>query len=755
MFVLGLVLEKYIEGTVFITVLLFLCGIFYVFSERFEKRQRIVVFGMFFCCAVGVFFMKADVWKKESEIKASIGKSIMIQGVICERPVQREGYIEYTLKDVRIDGNRVSTRFLVRDELEYNFGDKVVVSGVLELPRAMRNRGGFDYRMYLRTKNVWGIVDAERSALVEKNQIFFLERFGYWVREKCEEFAFSSMPEKEAGILHALLVGDDTFLSEDISEAYKASGMVHLLVVSGSHVAFFVMFFTYIFSMFSTDKKVIPFLLAGVIILYVYVTGSSVSVIRAGIGSILLLLSKFLGRKNDALTSLFFVGFLILFCNPMTIYSLSFQLSFAGVLGILIGYPRLKKWFSRLPKWIGESMALTIAAQIFVTPILVCQFYTIYLSGVVSNLFAMSLSGVIMMLGFAAFFIWFLIPPLGVLVNKVTYCLIVLMNWIAEFFAGLDFLCYTMVAPNVVWVALYFMWVLCLLGMWSVKKRVLGFCTLVVLVVEICFGWINFGLEINFIDVGHGDSIFMVLPDKRTVLIDTGGGYWIGEKEYNAGSDTVVPYLLNRGYRHVDMIVITHFDEDHVGGLSEVLEVIDTDVVAVSVHAKEKERYSEIAALAKEHGFVVKELEAGMAFSLGDVRFDVLSPYRGVRFEEENEDSVCLMCEYDGVKMLFTGDLEVEGETYLLERGVSVDADILKVGHHGSITSSTEDFVEAVTPRVSVISVGMRFKSLPGKAVLERLQAVGSKIYRTDLQGEISICVKNGSISVDTCVDME
>lgn len=755
MFGAGLICEKYIEGTVLITVLLFLCGILCNFCERFEKRQRISLFVMLFCCGAGFFFMKADCGIKEEKIGEFVGTFTEVQGVVCERPIRQEGRIQYTIKNVCIEGKRVPVKLLIRCTEEYDFGDEVIFGGILELPKGMRNRGGFDYRTYLKTKNIWGMLKAEKAEKVAEHRIFFLERFGYWVREKCEEFVFNSMPVKEGGVLQALWVGEDEFLEDELSEDYKEAGMVHLLVVSGSHVAFFILLFTYILSVFEPDKRGMPFFLIAVIILYVFITGSSVSVVRAGIGAIFLLLSKFLGRKSDSLTSLFLVAFLILLCNPMAIYSLSFQLSFAGVLGILIAFPKLKCYLGGLPRKIGECLAVTMAAQIFVTPILVCQFHTLSLSGLFSNLFAVPLSGIIMMLGFAAFFIWFFLPPLGLLLNKITYCLILLMNGIAEFFAGLDFLSYTVVTPKLSFVMLYYLWMLCLFGFWRIRKRFLGMITGAVLLIELFLGWIPSGLEINFIDVGHGDSIFMVLPDKRSVLIDTGGGYWIGEKEYNAGRDTVAPYLLSRGYRHVDMMVITHFDEDHVGGLAEILEVIDTDVVAVSVHAKEKERYSEIAMLAKKHGFVVKELAAGSAFSLGDVRFDVLSPFREVKAESENNDSVCLMCEYEGVKMLFTGDLEATGEDVLLQRGVSVDADILKVGHHGSVTSCSEEFVKAVTPRVSVISVGTRFKSLPGKSVLKRLEEVGSRVYRTDLQGEVSIRVRKGSISVDTCVNMD
>ena len=755
MFVVGLSLEKYIEGTVFITVLLFLCGIFYCFFDRLERREKITLFLMLFCVGAGFLFMRVDCEKKTAEVEEYLRETIEVQGVICEKPVFREGYIEYTLKRVYLDKKRVSSRVLVRCNAECVFGDEIVLSGVFKFPKTIRNRGGFDYKEYLRSQNVWGIVEGEKAEVIGKNKIFILERFGNWVRNKCKEFAFSSMPEREAGILQALLVGDDSFLSVEVSEAYKASGMVHLLVVSGSHVAFIIVLFTYFFSVFELDKRWTPFLLMGAILLYVFITGSSVSVIRAGVGSIFLLLSKVWGRKNDALTSLFLVAFVVLLGNPMTIYSMSFQLSFAGVLGILLGYPRLKVLFGELPKWLGEPFAVTLAAQLFVTPILVCGFYTIYVSGLFSNLFAMSLSGIIMMLGFVAFFIWFLIPPLGTLINQVTYWLIMLMNWIAEFFAGLDFLCYTVVAPSFVEVFLYYLWLLCLLGVWKVKKRFLGLVSVVVLFVMLCINWWNSGWEVNFIDVGHGDSSFMVLPDKRSVLIDAGGGYRIGEKEYNAGSDTIVPYLLERGYKHVDMVVITHLDEDHVGGLSKILEVIDIDVLIVSEHVKTKKRYSEIGELAKRYDFVVKELVAGAKFALGEVKFEVLSPYKEIKYSSENDESLCLMCEYDGIKMLFTGDLEESGEKYLLERGVLVDADVLKVGHHGSVTSSSESFVKAVSPKVSVVSVGTRFKSLPGKVVLDRLENIGSKVYRTDLMGEVSVVVKNGSIFVETRVDME
>lgn len=757
MFMTGLICYDYISGTVLFTVLLFLCGILFgadKFLGCFSSHDRVIVFGMVFCFIFGFLFMKCNVWLKVSEFSESVDKRVSVCGVICEKPVEKNGYVEYKIKSASLNGNYVSIEFIVRCDKDYEFGDKVVFNGVLQLPKTIRNRGGFDYRKYLQTQNVWGIVRAEKSELIAKNEIFILERFGYLIREKCEEFVFGSIPEKEAGILQALLVGDDSFISDDVENYYKDSGMIHLLVVSGSHVAFFVLFFTYIFSVFDVDKRVMPFLLTVIIILYVFITGCSVSVLRAGIGSIFVLMSKFFGRKSDSLTSLFLVAFLILWCNPLTIFSLSFQLSFAGVFGILLCYPKFNMWFRRLPKFLGESLSLTLAAQSFVAPILVCQFYTFSFSGLFSNIFAVSLSGVIMMVGFTAFFMWFLIEPLGVLLNQVTYLMVLLMNLIAKFFGGLEFLNYTVTRPNAVLVILYCLCMFCVFTDFEISKKLLCYITAFVLVIEFCVNFFDCGLEINFIDVGHGDSIFIVLPDNRTVLIDTGGGYWIGDKEYNAGSDTVVPYLLARGYSHVDMIVITHFDEDHVGGLSEVLKDITTDVIAVSVHSVEKVRYSEILDLQREYGFVVKALGAGMSFSLGEVNFEVVSPFVERNGVDENNDSVCLMCEYDGIKVLFTGDLESEGERYLIEHGVALDADILKVAHHGSTTSTTAEFVEAVSPRISVISVGTRFKSLPGKDVLTRLVESGSEVYRTDLQGEVSVKIRNGSILTECCVDI-
>jgi len=241
-------------------------------------------------------------------------------------------------------------------------------------------------------------------------------------------------------------------------------------------------------------------------------------------------------------------------------------------------------------------------------------------------------------------------------------------------------------------------------------------------------------LAIDFIDVGHGDSILITNRDK-SILIDSGGSYISNGVQYDMGESRVAPFILDKGIKKIDLLVLSHLDEDHFGGLESITEMLDVDIIMIGDTQHEEEKYNELVEIAKKEKAELVKLKAPKKFKIDDIKFEVINPFG--ESIDENNDSLAIMMEYKDKKILFTGDMEKEAEKRLLEKGINLQADILKVGHHGSGTSTTKEFVEAVKPEYTIISVGTRFKSIPSKDVLKYLE--GSKVYRTDRDGGITI----------------
>jgi len=253
-------------------------------------------------------------------------------------------------------------------------------------------------------------------------------------------------------------------------------------------------------------------------------------------------------------------------------------------------------------------------------------------------------------------------------------------------------------------------------------------------------------LRIHFLDVGEGDSILIQTPRDNTVLIDT-GNFISGFK--------VVEYLKKHDIHNLDYLIFTHHDLDHIGGAFFILQMVDVGKVCdngqdLTEHIKSSDIYrwyEELVRKNTDYGV----LKAEDKFLLDGVSFEVLWPIRPFIFSSFNANSLVIMIEYKKNKCLLTGDFNAVAERELLKKTPGLKADILKVGHHGSFDASSEEFLKAVSPKISVISVNKdNIRGYPSEAVLRRLQALNTKIYRTDLNGDIIINIKdNGEIKVD------
>jgi len=779
MFSLGCLLVNNLLEIVFIAISLFLCEIFINMSKCREfcktnvflkKNCKINFFSLAVILVMGFVFASYFGNIRLKEIYKYDNSNGILIGTVKDKGVYKGSYWQYIVGNNKINGEKIKSNILVRSKSKLNFGDKISTIANFNLPAKIRNTGGFDYSNYLKTLGIYMTAEIQDTSVLAKLNINLIEKISYVISCKVKKFSNENLEDNKKGILNALIIGDESEISSKIEEQYKKAGMIHLLVVSGGHVVFLIMLLECFFKLFNVSKKSSKYITISVIILYIFITGATPSIVRAGVVCIILKISEIIGRENDGYTTLFFVLLLILLKNPFSIFSLSLQLSFLGVFGIVMLYPMIKEKLIFLPSFIADSLSLTTSAFLFVTPVIAYNFNTIYLSGFISNIFTLPLSGFIMMSGMILFIVYFVFPFIVPFFMKIVSFCIYLMNLSAEIFSNIDFLTYYTITPTKVSIVLYYLLVLCIfaknqdtsmleensLMLYKRKlirirkeKIVISFIVLLLIFSAIKIS-INKDLEISVIDVGHGDSILIETPCGKNILVDTGDSYIRGDRVYDMGESTVVPYLLDKGIKTLDLLILTHLDSDHIGGYESILKVIDVKTLGISINSTKKEKYNEIIDMAKKGNIKIKSLKRGDTYAFGDTIIKILLPQKVDKVENENNDSIVFLLEHANKKALFVGDLEKEGEELLMDLEKDLKVDILKVGHHGSNTSSSKDFVEKTNPKIALISVGNRFPSVPGKEVLKRFSSIYTKVYRTDEKGEIKVKINRNTIKVET-----
>ncbi len=756
-FMIGVILNKSIVWIALFAVL-FLS--YFVVKKEYKLLVLLISVPFF----MGNGYMRIYEFIHTYEIEEYNGVETKIVGTVYEVVNDKT----YLIKDVFINDKKIKSNVRITSN-GLEFGDRIFGSAKLKIPDLPRNTGGFDYRRYLKTQEIYLTGVTQEVKIIGKNQLNFIEEMSESFRKKVRDFAENTLDKETSGILQALVVGDDREIDENIEQEYKKAGMVHLLVVSGGHISFLIMLVTYILEFINIGKNKSKYAMIFIIIIYIFITGCTPSVLRAGIATIIITVAGLIGRSNDTLTTIGFVALILILENPNTVYSLSFELSFVGAIGIILGYPKLNEIIKKaLPEKVSEAVSLTISAQLFVTPITLYNFNTIYLGGLISNIFSMSLAGIIMMYGILLFPIYLLIPPFGKALAVPLELLIKIMNKIANIFSDIPGFNYTLPTPSLLQIAIYYMVLFYVLDIDErifikritnlpqisqkngYKKLITIFCGVMsILIVAFAANILPNPLEIAMIDVGHGDSILITTPHRKCILIDTGDSYVSNGKRYDMGERTVLPYILKKGFSKIDFLILSHLDSDHIGGFNSIISNIKVDKVGISINNKVKEKGENIEKIIESHSKKIY-LKKGQKFTIDGIKFTVLAPKKVKEVTDENNDSIVILMEYQGIKTLFMGDMESGAEEELIKDNRDLDVDVLKLGHHGSITSTTEKLVKITTPEISLISVGTRFKSIPSETVLNRLRSVNSKVYRTDKMGEVIVKISNSKLYAET-----
>ncbi len=681
----------------------------------------------------------------------------------------------------------VSAKFLIRFQklVPLRYGRQVTLTGVLQQPQDKRNPGGFNYRAYLARQGIVGIIDAKGLLRIGEQGGFlplsWIEALRIRTERVIDHIYTTSgtiEPSLHAQLLKGILLGKRSDLPTETLDIFRNSGTFHVLAVSGLHVGLVAMFCYLGFSCFRLPQKVICLLTIAAVLIYACLIGFRPSVFRASLMAILFLFATLMDRDADLFNLLAFAALVLLLLNPLQMWDVGFQLSFIAVAAIVYFVPKMEKPLRRLwenedgspsegsvsvltrfrhrvVKWLVLSYLVTLAAQIGTTPLIGYHFFRAYPLGLIVGPFAVGLVSLIVAVGMASVCVGFIWLPLTALLALFNHAIISVFLGLIGIF-GQTWGIVKLTPPTV---GVFVLYIAFFLGIahWRYVYRhwriasLIGLSVLAICVWDTAFHEKGRLLEVVTLDVGQGDAAFIRFPDNRTLLIDGGiqRSYYDPKKQrwvdYDVGKRVIEPYLDFRGIRRLDMVVLTHPDIDHGGGLGHILENFEVGrVLGISDMPLNSETHRRLHAIVNANDIPYAFPFAGKIELTPTATLNLLHPMDAASTnlldQDRNDDSLVMKLTYGEVDILFTGDIGKQAETRLIASGQDLRSEILKVPHHGSRTSSSAAFIRAVEPRYAIFSLGQSSQyQFPHADVVARYRARGCVQLRTDTAAAITL----------------
>lgn len=744
-YIIGILWELYLSINIAPFAIAILC-IYFVFSNKMEILKKInitILFVFLIPMVISNNIMICLDNRYENLYRNIEDESEFIVTIISDK-TEKEYNNNYVARVESINGDYKykNTKLILKisnnSSIQLKYGDKIFLKGIYSEPEIQRNYKGFDYSQYLRTQKIFGIVTyMDNIEILKSSNLNIIKMIANKINNKMKVNLQKTFEEKEANFLIGILLGDNKNIDEEIKENFRNSGLYHILAVSGTHMSYIILGIVLLLNKTNISKAKKNILKIMGICFFGLITNSSVSVIRAGIMAILAITAQIFWRKNDIINSVCVSMIIILIDNPYNLINVSFQLSYGGVIGIVLLNNRYLELLKRINirEKLANKISVILSAQTMIIPIMILQYNTLSCSFLIANILTADIIGMIIIMGFLTLFISFVSIKVSNCFAIIVSVLIKSLIKIAEICAELPLSKILIVTPSMITVILYYVVVLMSANVSKNKiqefikkhyaniRKFLLISIIIIVLVYIC-SYVQRNLKIYFIDVGQGDSSLIITPNNKKILID-GGGSETNTSTYDVGEDTLVPYLLDRKISKLDFIMISHFDADHCGGIIAVLNSIKVKNIIISKQIEENNNFKTIINIAKNKKVNIIVVKKGDVINVdNNVEIKILYPENKLYFDDLNNNSIVAKLIYYKFSILFTGDIEKIAENKIIQTDrANLKSTVLKVAHHGSKTSSVEEFLLYVKPKMALIGVGKNNKfGHPNIDVIDRLE---------------------------------
>lgn len=615
---------------------------------------------------------------------------------------------KYELKENKIvielkAKEKLIVNYRYKEEIFNNlsYGDKIQVQGTLTKPITINIPNTFNYQKYLYNKKIFYIVEATSLDKIENNKSYL-----YTIKNILYK-RINNL--KSSNYIKTLLLGDNT-LPDYINNSYRINGISHLFSISGMHITIITNILLFYLNKITHTKK-IKYIIIDIFLILYYILVGTPSLLRSVIMNILFSINHLLRLKIDKIDILCMTLIVAITINPFIIYDIGFIYSYIISSSLMLFSPKQKNKLYQI-----SNTAIT--AFIVALPITIYNNYEINVISIVINIILVPIISIIV---FPLTILVLIFPIL----DNILYFITNVFEEFSLFISKIEITKIIFPKPNFLILLLYYSIIFLVLN-----KRKYFYILIIFIIIHYISPYFNNNLELMMFDVGEADCLLVSFPyNKTNILIDT------GKNDYTM-TNGIIPYLKSKGIRKINYLIITHGDQDHIGGAISLINNFKVDNIILN-----KGEYSKLEVE------LINSIKSETIITNTNKINNNIYLLNNKIYNNENDNSSVIYFQYLKYKFLFMGDSSFVVEDYLLENYDLKDISFLKVGHHGSSTSTTKEFIDKIKPKISLISVGRNNRyGHPNKEVLENLS--NSKIYRTDKQGSILFKIKNSKLKM-------
>ena len=676
----------------------------YLRKLRHILRSRYLFKILFLLCLIYIFiFIKID--NNESIININDSE---FTGIVTNYKYQNNKYTIYLKNKETIIVN-----YEIDTKLDIEYGDILNITGTFYKPYNNTISNLFNYKKYLERKRIYYILNADSLQKIKSNENIIYDIKNFLINR-------INKIKKSSSYILAFVLGIKNEIEKEINTSYQENGVSHLFAISGMHISLFSGLLYFLIKKISYNNYYNFFVVLSFWLFYMILLDYPISVVRTIIMFSLFKINKLFNLKIKNLDLMLLVFIIITLFNPYVIYEVSFQFSYIISFYLVVFNKQINK-----VKY--KKLYMSFICFLVSFPIVIYNYCQFSLISIIINIFFIP-------------YVSFIIFPLSLItllfpfLDNILFFFINILENISLFLSNINIFKIVLARPNVYLILFYY--ILITLSIYNKKYLFVLFITMII---HKNYMYFDNKYNITYLDVSQGDSI-LVTYKNNTILIDTGGNYFYKDRY----STNIISYLQSYGKTRINYLILTHGDFDHMGEAINLVENFKVEKVIFNC--------GEFNDLEKDLIKVLDKKKIPYYSCIKELNIDNNKLYflSDKDYGNENDNSSVIYTKLDNHKFLFMGDAGVEVEEDLIDKYNLKNIDVLKVGHHGSKTSSSEEFINEINPKYSIISVGKNNRyGHPNDSVLDNLE--DSKIYRTDQDGSIMFKIKNNKLEIETC----